>query len=95
MKILIIDDEEIIHKQLTDLLAPYGNCDIACNDLEAVDKFNKNLSHHSPYDLIFLDIDMPVPKGMKTLENIRHIEDKNNIKPIDKAFIILRYSARG
>ena len=81
MKCLIAEDHLLSRRILKELLSPEGDCDIAVNGQEAIDLFN--LSHESkrPYDVIFMDIMMPIVDGMEALRNIRAQEKKMAIPP--------------
>jgi len=68
MKTIIIDDERLARKELTNLLADREEIDImdeAVNMEDAILKINK----HKP-DLIFLDIQMPGGTGFDLLEQL-------------------------
>lgn len=74
-RILLVDDSEdnrvlMIH-YLKNL--PF-DCDEAVNGQEAVDKFKDNR-----YDLIFMDIQMPIMSGYKATELIRYWEKTKNL----------------
>lgn len=75
-KILIVEDYEGNQKIINIILNKAGmNCDIAENGLEAIEAYkSKN------YDLILMDCQMPVMDGFKATEEIRKIEETNNIK---------------
>lgn len=79
MKILIVDDEFLNRRVLRELFAEFGECDIAVNGQEAIDSFV--LAHQSkhPYDLICMDIKMPVIDGLKALQVIRQTEKEMKI----------------
>src|SRR5512140_3508062 len=68
-KILIIDDSQLIHSMYTLVLNRYNGCRIvdAMNGLEALDV----LSREYDFDLILLDINMPVMNGIQFMEKIR------------------------
>ncbi|MEN0059270.1 MAG: ATP-binding protein, partial [Bdellovibrio sp.] len=73
-RVLLVDDSEdnrvlMIH-YLKDL--PF-ECIEATNGQEAVDKFKE-----SPFDLIFMDMQMPIMTGYKATEFIRHIEEERD-----------------
>lgn len=74
MKCLIVEDEFISRMILKEMLTPYFDCDIAVNGEEAVTAFK--LAHESkrPYDLICLDIMMPLMDGQEALRQIRELE---------------------
>ena len=79
MRCLIAEDHLLSRRILKELLSPEGDCDIAVNGQEAVDSFV--LAHESkrPYDVIFMDIMMPVVDGMEALQTIRALEKKMQI----------------
>lgn len=81
MKCLIAEDHLMSRRILKELLAFQFDCDIAVNGQEAIDSFQ--LAHESkrPYDLICMDIMMPVVDGMEALHCIRAIEKKMKIPP--------------
>ena len=72
IKILLADDEKDLSKAVGTILA-YSNydVDIVSNGKEALERINNTI-----YDLIILDIMMPVMDGIQALKEIR----KNNIK---------------
>ncbi len=68
-KILIVDDSQLIHSMYRLVLNRYNGCRIvdAMNGLEALDV----LSRESDFDLILLDINMPVMNGIQFMEKIK------------------------
>jgi two-component system chemotaxis response regulator CheY len=68
-KILIVDDSQLIHSMYRLVLNRYSGCNIvdAMNGLEALDI----LSREADFDLILLDINMPVMNGIQFMEKIR------------------------
>lgn len=72
IKILLADDEKDLSKAVGTILT-YSNydVDIVSNGKEALERINNTI-----YDLIILDIMMPVMDGIQALKEIR----KNNIK---------------
>jgi two-component system chemotaxis response regulator CheY len=81
VKCLIAEDHLLSRRILKELLSPHFDCDIAVNGQEAIDSFK--LSHESkrPYDVIFMDIMMPVVDGMEALQCIRALEREMLIPP--------------
>ncbi|MBI5641598.1 MAG: response regulator [Nitrospirae bacterium] len=67
-KILIVDDSQLIHSMYRIVLNRYNGCRIvdAMNGLEALDF----LSREHDFDLILLDINMPVMNGIQFMEKI-------------------------
>lgn len=81
MRILIVDDEELIRNLIKDYCVQEGyNCDLAESGVEAI-----NYCEKYDYDLIIMDIMMPIMDGF---EASKIIKSKKNIP-------ILMLSARG
>ncbi len=81
MKCLIAEDILICRRILQEMLSTMGDCDIAVNGQEAIDSFA--LAHESkrPYDVIFMDIMMPIMDGKEALRSIRALEKIMEIPP--------------
>ena len=74
-RILIVDDEKNIRTTLSAYLISLGyEQEIAVNGQEALDKLKD-----SKYDLVLLDIKMPVMNGIQILKEMRKLEDKTNV----------------
>lgn len=67
-KILIVDDSQLIHNMYKLIMNRYQGCRIldAMNGLEALDI----LSRESDFDIILLDINMPVMNGIQFMEKL-------------------------
>ncbi|NLP17050.1 MAG: response regulator [Clostridiales bacterium] len=89
MKILIVEDDFTSRKFMLKFLSKYGECDITVDGQEAVDAFAMALEENDGYDLICLDIMMPILDGFETLKQIREMEDKLGIPENKKAKIIM------
>ncbi len=77
ISILLVDDYEINLQVLSlSLKALSLTGDKAINGLEAYEKYME-----TPYDLILLDIMMPILDGYETSLKIRSFERENNIEP--------------
>jgi len=74
IKILLVEDNLINQKITLLTLEPLVNCiDTAGNGKEALDKFGT-----SSFDLILMDIQMPVMSGLIAAEKIRELETSTN-----------------
>ncbi|MBF0116132.1 MAG: response regulator [Magnetococcales bacterium] len=76
MKILIADDELNNRKLMRDYLKQYAHCDMVSDGKAALELFAADLEDGDPYDLVMLDIIMPVMDGQKALARIRATEKK-------------------
>ena len=84
MRILLAEDDFATRKFMAGFLSKYGECDVTVDGMEAVDAFIMALEDGEPYDLVCLDIMMPVMDGYQALVGIRNLEKQRNI-PEDKA----------
>lgn len=89
MKILIVEDDLSSRKVLQQFLAPYGQCDVAVDGIEAIDAFLMAWDDGNPYELILLDIMMPRLDGIKALKIIREMEKDKNVTEDNKSIIIM------
>ncbi|MBT3225458.1 MAG: response regulator [Deltaproteobacteria bacterium] len=89
MRFLVVDDELTNRKLLTTMLEDAGYCDVAVNGQEAVECFRMTLDGEQAYDVIFLDIKMPVMDGHEALKQIRALEEKKGIFVGDGVKIVM------
>ena len=89
MRILIAEDDFASRKAILKFLSAYGECDVTVDGMEAIDAFMMALEEEDPYDLICLDVVMPVMDGYQALKNIRDIEIEHNVDPADQAKVIM------
>ena len=70
LHILVVDDIEVNRIILTKILTTLGaTCDTACDGQEALEKFER--SQPGQYDIIFMDVQMPVLNGYEASRAIR------------------------
>jgi two-component system chemotaxis response regulator CheY len=74
MKTLIVEDDFTSRLLLQELLKRYGRVHIAVNGKEAVEAVRAAIDASEPYDLVCLDIMMPVMDGSQALKEIRDME---------------------
>lgn len=89
MKFLIADDEHINRQLLLRLLSPYGECTLAVNGRMALDNLEQMLSEGQTYDLVCLDIMMPVMDGLETLQELRKLENELKIDPARRTKVLM------
>ena len=92
MKILLAEDDFVTRKFMVNFLSKYGECDVTVDGMEAVDAVMMALEDEEPYDLVCLDVMMPVMDGYQALVAIRKLEKEKNI-PDDKAVKVIMTTA--
>ncbi len=89
MKILLAEDDFASRKFMSKILDKYGEADITVNGLEAVDAFLMALDDDERYDLVILDVMMPMLDGYQVLSTIRKFEAERNFKPEERTRVIM------
>lgn len=89
MRTLIAEDDFASRKFMLKFLSKYGDCDLTVDGMEAVDAYIMSLDSDMPYDLVCLDIMMPVLDGYQALKAIRDIEEDRDIPEEKRAKIIM------
>ncbi|MBP9997573.1 MAG: response regulator [Lachnospiraceae bacterium] len=92
MRILLAEDDFVTRKFMMNFLSKYGDCDVTVDGMEAVDAFMMALEEDDPYDLVCLDIMMPVMDGYQALIGIRNLEKEREI-PQEKAAKVIMATA--
>lgn len=89
MKILIAEDDFASRKLITKFMEQYGECDATADGMEAVDAYTMAQEADEPYDLICLDVMMPIMDGYQVLKAVRDMETNNNVAENDRVKIIM------
>ena len=89
MKILLAEDDFASRKFMTRFLSKYGECDVTVDGMEAVEAFKMALESNEGYELICLDIMMPLLDGYQALSLIREIELKRGLPEDKRAKVIM------
>ena len=63
MKILVVEDDFASRKFMMNYMKKYGECDGTVDGSEAVEAYMMAAEAEEPYDLICLDVMMPVMDG--------------------------------
>jgi two-component system, chemotaxis family, chemotaxis protein CheY len=89
MKALIVEDDFISRTLLQRYLSPISECHVAVNGREAVKAYTAAIEQGAPYDLVCLDIMMPVLSGHAALKEIRAIEQANGVAVTNGVKVIM------
>lgn len=82
MKALVVDDDLTTRIVLQEILSPYAEVQSCVDGTEAVQACTRALDQGQPYDLICLDLNMPVMGGLEALKLIRREEERHGrIRP--------------
>ncbi|MGE5807162.1 MAG: response regulator, partial [Ignavibacteria bacterium] len=74
-RILVVDDEDIIRESLSYVLKKEGyTVEEAGNGKSALDKLLQE-----PFDLVITDLEMPVMKGIRLLEEIKKLNIQTSV----------------
>lgn len=90
MKTLIVEDDFLARALLSTLLSEYGPCHLVVDGEEAVAAIGNAYDKGEPYDLICLDIMMPIMDGQMALEKIREDE---NVRGVEKGVSVFMVTA--
>ena len=89
MRILLAEDDFVTRKFMMNFLSKYGECDVTVDGMEATFAFMMALDEGTYYDLICLDVMMPVLDGYQALKMIRDMEKERNVPEDKKAKVIM------
>lgn len=89
MKTLLAEDDFASRKFMDKYLGRYGECDVTVDGEEAVEAFLMAVEDGEPYDLVCLDVMMPVMDGYQVLNEIRKLEKQRGILPENGVKIIM------
>lgn len=79
LRALLVEDDFASRLVLQTFLSHYGECHIAVNGQEAVEAFHSALDLGCGYDLICMDIMMPVMDGREAVRQVRAMEEAQGI----------------
>lgn len=79
MKVLIVEDDPTTAHLMKYVVGEHAEYTHAENGQEAYDEFCDAFESRTPFDLIFLDIMMPIATGQEVLQAIREYEEAQGI----------------
>ncbi len=90
LRVLVVEDDFMVRQVVRDILEQYGAIvDIAVNGEEAVQAFRVAWRKQQPYDLLCMDIMMPIMDGHEALIKIREVEKSLGIIGHEEVKVIM------
>ena len=72
-RVLIVDDEPLFRTILDEYISEYAVCDLAADGKEALELYDLAFASGQLYDLVLLDIYMPVMDGHEATRRVHEI----------------------
>jgi two-component system chemotaxis response regulator CheY len=89
LRMLIVEDEFLSRNHLATLVSGYGSADVAVDGEEAIRAVKYAYEGQRPYDLILLDVMLPLKDGQAVLKEIREYEASRGVCAGDGARVIM------
>ena len=87
MRALVVDDDATSRLVLEEIMAGFAAVDSCSDGTDAVRAARLALETGQPYDLICMDILMPVMNGLDALQSIRHEEELHGLPRASKVIV--------
>ena len=88
-KFLIVDDDERFALLAFNKLEPFAKCYMASDGEEAVLCFEHHFREGTPFDAVFMDIEMPDMSGHHVIRKLREIESGMGTEPLKKFKLVM------
>ncbi|MEO8592007.1 MAG: response regulator [Candidatus Solibacter sp.] len=92
MRALIVDDSPVIRILLQRVLGGYGECEVAKDGQEGFDTYSRSLGEGVPFDLVCLDLGLPLISGPEVLCRIRALEAEST-PPVQARILVITASS--
>ncbi len=89
MNIMIVEDDYASSLLLKKYLEKFGDVSTAENGKLALEMFVDAYKNEHPFDLVCLDIMLPLMNGQEVLVAMRDEENRRHIQGLDKAKIVM------
>lgn len=88
-RMLIIEDEFLSRNLLANYLRDFGHCDVAVDGEEAIAALRESWAARKPYELVFLDLRLPLKDGQTVLRELRALEDSLEVPTAEACKVIM------
>lgn len=89
MKILIVEDDPTTAEIMKIVVREHGEFRHAANGQLGYDLYCDAYEQEEPFDLIFMDIMMPVADGQEALAAIRQFEEENGLSQAEGVQVVM------
>lgn len=89
MRILIVDDGFVNRMKMAKVLETFGVCVTVESGQAALNAIEMAIDNGAPFDLLTLDVSMPLMDGAETLSKARKIEEQRNIPKEKRIKVIM------
>ena len=89
MRILTVDDDKVVQRFLAGLLSSRGQVDQAADGASAVDMVVRALNEDQPYDLVVMDVMMPVMDGLEATRTIVETLEGRGVPLCKRARVVM------
>lgn len=89
MRVLVVDDDPASRQILATHLTGLATCVMCASGPEAVETTRAAIAAGKPFDVVFLDIIMPLMDGHETLAHIRDVEDAAGVPPEERVRAVM------
>lgn len=89
IRILIVDDEEIIRKVMVKTFGKYGTCKVVSSGRDALHEFESAFQGEEPFHLLLLDLSLDDISGLDILRAVRKMENEASVEPKNQAITIM------
>jgi len=82
-RVLIVDDDEVSVILINTILEnEFCTTTVARDGREALDTIIESYKDETPFDIVYIDNNMPFMNGSDVMQNVRRYETENKLKPI-------------
>lgn len=92
MRSLVIDDDLVCRRVLSKILRQYGECIIATDGAEGLALIRDAIQEPRGYDLVCLDVMMPLIDGHDVLTSLRQMEEQAQL-PAERCSRVIMVTA--
>jgi len=92
-RLLVVDDNVLSIEIVRRTLEPFGEVTVAEDGAVGLAAFRKASDSGVPFDIVFLDLEMPEVDGHGALQGIRDYEEANNIQGLDRCLVFMHTSS--